>query len=331
MRIGVIGATGTLGREVVAALAEAATEGGPSVEPPLLFATARSIEEEIAWVGEEELEVEEFTAELARGLDGVVVCTPEKAAKGLVDELRRRGVPAVDASRAQRASAPLAFVSPPAVGTPVVALPGPEALLVGRLVAPLLGLNPKWVRAQLWRPSSAVGQAGIRELAESSAKLLNGQEPETPREGHRLAFNLVPQAGGFTGDACEAELDLAAELPRLLGRTLPLAATVGLGPWFYGYFGTVSVGFGAPGTSPDVVREALRKGDDVKVLDDPSQSVYPMPSLATGDEAVLAGRVRADPIEPGAVQLVASMDGVRSAAVLAVRTVRALAGAGAAH
>lgn len=330
MRIGVIGATGTLGREVVAALAEAALDEGPALEPPILLATAASAGEEVAWVDEEGLEVEEYTAEALRGLDAAIVAAPEPVARKVVEELRRLGVPTVDASRAHRATAPLVGATPPVPGTALVALPGAEALLLSRVLAPLLAWQPGWVRATLLRPSSSLGQLGVRELAEGSGKLLNGQEPETPRVGHRLAYNLVPQVGAFAGATTEAEADLATELPRLLGQPVAVGSTVALGPWFYGYFATLTVALAAR-PELEAVRAALRAGADLKLLDDPGEHVYPMPSLATGDEAVLVGRVRADPIEPGTVQLVAAVDGARAMAVLAVRTARALARARTTH
>lgn len=336
MRIGVIGATGALGREIVAALAESADELNLLRNPPLLFATTRSVGETFPWVGDEELEIEELTADNVRGLEAAVVAVPEKASAEVLSILRPLGIVAVDTSRAHRATAPLfgeGISAPRLANESVVALPSAEALMVARALRPLASQGIRGVRAEVLLAASGAGHLGVQELAESTASLLNGQEPKAPGFPHRLAFNLVPQAGSFDDGTTQSENDLSLEVSTLLGkegRSIPFASTVSWGPWFYGYFATVTVSFENP-MSVDQARELLREGDGVKLLDDPGEGVYPMPSLATGDEAVLVGRVRTDPLEANGLRFAVSMDNVRGSAMNAIAAVRALSRARNAH
>jgi aspartate-semialdehyde dehydrogenase len=46
--------------------------------------------------------------------------------------------------------------------------------------------------------------------------------------------------------------------------------------------------------SPDQVREILRKAPGVKIIDDREQNYFPMPLEASGQDAVLVGRIRQD-------------------------------------
>lgn len=331
MRVAVVGATGAFGRELVAALEELAGEGELGHEAPILLSSERSAGEVFPWRGDEEVLVEAFSEENVRGAELALVAVPPEVSPRVVEVLRLQGIPAIDASRTFRGKAPL-FLSEaaaPLVGASLVALPGAESLQLARLLSPLTELGLSWVRTTVLRSASGAGHAGVEELAEATGKLLNGQEPPEPKLGHRLAFNLVPQAGAFTAGITEAESDLALEVERLVPG-VKVAATVAWGPWFYGHFQSVSVGFSRP-VSLEAVRARLSGAAAVKVVDEPSQSIYPMPLLATGDEAVLVGRLRVDPIDPAAVQLVSAMDNLRASAAHALEALKALARAGRAH
>jgi aspartate-semialdehyde dehydrogenase len=334
LRIGLIGATGALGRELLAALAEMAREEVLDLAPPVLCASSRSAGETFGWLeDDDELVVEAFSVEAVRGLSYAIVAVPEAAAVDICTTLSRQGIAVIDASRAHRARAPLFFdARPPALaGVSVVSLPSAESLLLSRIVHALSSFSPAWVRGELLAPASAAGQAGVSELAEATGQLLNGNEPEAPKLPHRLAFNVIAQLGPFTGSHTQAELDAMRDLPVLTGcSSLKSGLTIGLGPWFYGHHASLTVGLGGP-VSLDGLREALGAASHLKLLDAPDENVYPMPSLATGDEAVLVGRLRVDPVDAHAVQLVAAMDGVRATAVLATEALAALVRARESH
>ncbi|MBI4613036.1 MAG: aspartate-semialdehyde dehydrogenase, partial [Planctomycetes bacterium] len=54
----------------------------------------------------------------------------------------------------------------------------------------------------------------------------------------------------------------------------------------------------------------------VRVVDDPSRSVYPMPLHASGGDDVLVGRIRRDPTVPHGLLLWLSGDQLRKGAAL---------------
>jgi len=327
LKIGLVGASGAVGQEILAALAEAASEERLELDPPVLLATGRLEGESFAWLeGEDDtLPLERFDAEAIRGLDGALVAVPEAAAGEVVAALRRQGTLVVDTSRKHRETAPLYLAPgrPGLTGQSLVALPSPEALLTGRIVAALTSLRPTAVRATVLRPSSALGQVGVSELAEGTARLLNGVEPESGAVPHRLAFNLVPQVGAFDGPDAESERDLVRELPRLTGlASLRVSATVALAPWFYGTTAFLNIACAQP-SDLEQARSLLRAAEGLKLLDDAAGGIYPMPALATGDESGLVGRLRVDPVD-GGLQLVAVIDGVRATAVQAVAALETL-------
>lgn len=324
MRIAIFGATGALGREVVAALADASDD--PALrEPPLLFAGARSAGETLPWRdADEDLPVESFTDDAVRGVGLALLALPPDAARSLAPRLRALGVRVLDASRAHRGEAPLWSPAASSRG-PFVALPGPEAVCLARALVPFTAEHPVRLRVVALRAASRAGNAGVAELGESTARLLNGQEPEPGRFPHRLAFNLVPQAGAFAGSDTQDELDFASDLAALLPHRVRAATTIAWGPWFFGDAMFVSAAFESP-LEPASARARLAGVAGVKLVDRPEETVYPLPSLAAGDEAVLVGRLRADAAEPGALSFLLAFDAIRVAAAQAVRALRALAG-----
>lgn len=336
MRIAIVGAAGVLGREIVAALSgdtelRDATIGN---DPPLLLGTSHTAGETFQWADDEELAVEAWTPDIVRGLEVALIAAPAAVTTPILARLRELGITTIDCSRASRLESPLFFDEAPKpvrlTGAPVIALPSSESLALARLLTPLLPLKPKSVRVTILKASSGAGQAGVADVAEATGRLLNGQEPETPLLPHRLAFNVVPQSGPFTGSETEAEIELARDLPRLLGQSIGIASTVGWGAWFFGDFLSIDLQFEQPVT-PEQARQLLAGRPHLKVLDDPKEAIYPMPSLATGDDSLLVGRIRADPLDRAGLRLVAAQDGARSAAAHAVAALQAVARARTAH
>ena len=96
-------------------------------------------------------------------------------------------------------------------------------------------------------------------------------------------------------------------------------------PVFYGHLHALSVKLRRP-LPVGEAREVLRKAPGVKVLDAPREGVYPMPMLAVNDDAVLVGRLRADPSQEHGLELLVAGDNLRQGgAATAVEIAKLLA------
>jgi aspartate-semialdehyde dehydrogenase len=324
-RVAVVGATGLVGRGVLAALAEA---GHPDTQVTAL-ASERSAGQEASY-GDTTLEVEATSADSFRGHALVVLAVPADAARTLASAAQRAGAWVVDTSRAFLAdvSVPLAEeglrgdgLLRPFPGR-VVRVPGPVALGLLRTLEPLrtkYGVTEAHVTALLGAASA--GARGLSELEQTTAQLLSGRELEPTHFPHRLAFNLVPQAGPFSeasGGTLE-ELSWRADVTLLFGPGAPpVDGTAVLVPVFHGALLTLQLRLGKPAT-PEEVRALLREAKGVKVLDTPADRVYPMPMLVSADASILVGRVRASAGRADVLELVVAVDGpaVVAAAALA--------------
>jgi len=334
-RIAVVG-TGAVGREVLTALADADV---PS-EWITVLGSERGQGEELPYGDDDSLEVERLEDDSFRGQDVVILAVPIEHVRRLAHQAQAAGAWVIDVSPTFRleANVPLALpaltggkVTPPSTGR-VIATPSPVTTALALGLAPLherFGLSRVSVTALLGASSAGLG--GVRELEKTTADLLSGKETEPVAFPHRLAFNLVPQVGpvepgsGYTAE----ELSWSDELERLTPdwRERPVIAGTAIQvPTFFGHMLSVEVEL-KQDADIEAVRAAWKGSAQVKVLDDASERIYPMPMLVGSDPTVHVGRIRRVPAGARRFLLVLTLDNAgRGAALTAVETAAALIG-----
>ncbi len=228
-RIGVIGATGALGSEVLAALDAASVP----VADVVAVATDRSLGQEVEFQGELYPVLCEVPS--VRGLDVLFLCAPPSASLEFAREALRAEVPCIDLSGAMAAQpeVPLRLADPergaPGEPQPLLATPPgvalPWALVLGPLAA-AAGLRR--VVGTLLEGASAGGRQGIEALYQETLSLFNQTEaPESDAFPRPIAFDCLPATGDVgEGGHRGCEVVLAAAMQRLLGREVRCAATV---------------------------------------------------------------------------------------------------------
>jgi aspartate-semialdehyde dehydrogenase len=330
LKVAVLGATGAAGR----ALLQALEEGDLPVGSLRLLASARSAGTELEFRGEPR-RVEVAGEGALRGVDVVFLAAGAAASREWAPRAAAEGALAVDLSPAFRADAGVPLVLPAVNGEALarlgkgalVALPGPAAAHLALALAPLhRAAGVERASVTVLAAASGAGQRGVEELEAEVRALLSFQEPPPPTAlAHRVAFNVVPQAGAFADDgASEEERALAAEVKRLLGSSLRVAATVVRVPVFYGHAQAVNIRTRRKLAAAEA-RELLRGAPHVKVVDAPTEGVYPMPMLAVNDEAVLVGRVREDATQENGLDLFLAADNLRQGGASALAVATALA------
>jgi aspartate-semialdehyde dehydrogenase len=286
-RIAVVGATGTLGSQLLAALEE---KDYPA-EALRLFASDRSEGEDVDYAGDTlPVEPSDF-----RGVEIALIATPLSAARGLIDAATKAGAWAVDFSGALRSDSNVPLVVPGVSAPPsgpgrTVSIAGPSAIALATLLKPL---NAQWVDVVGLYGAAFRGLAGVKLLERQTAELMGGREGEGIEPfAHRLAFNVIPQVGAFAKEgnhpSSTEELAVALDVARALPKAPVLRATALHVPAFHGITLAVS---GQLETAVDVAA-VLKATPNVKVIDAPGEGVYPMPMLATSDRSVHVGRIR---------------------------------------
>jgi len=335
LAVAVLGATGAVGRALLAALEESDLE----LALPKLYASERSAGLELEFRGER-CRVEVLREKALPPVELGFLAASAELSRAWAGFSREKGPLLIDLSPAFRTDPEVPLVVPEvnpeamraATRRALYAVPGAGAALLALALAPLhRAAGVRHAAVVTLEAASGGGRAGVDELEAEMRALFALREPAAPSTlPHRLAFNVVPQSGPFAEDGrSEGEKSLELEVRRLLGSSVTVSATNLRVPIFYGHCQAVSLTTRRK-LSADEARELLRGASGVKLLDLPQESVYPMPMLAVNDDAVLVGRVR-ETAEENGLELFVVGDNLRrgaatGAVLLAKLLVERLAG-----
>lgn len=299
MRVGVIGATGAVGKELVEVLGKRRFP----VTQLKLFASARSAgtKQQTPWG---EVAIQEFSPEAAKGLDLALLAVSGDFAKAHARALAAEGVAVVDNSSALRLEDDVPLVVPEvnadAIGDhKLIANPNcTTAILVVALEPLRREFGLKRVIVSTYQAASGAGAEGMQELEQETRRvLLEGGKPGHSVFAWPLPFNVIPQIDSFQPNGyTREEMKVAWESRKIMGLPdLLVSCTAVRIPTFRVHGEAVTIETERPVT-PEAARAVLARAAGVKVVDDPANRLYPMPLTATGQDDVEAGRIRANPV-----------------------------------
>ncbi|MCB9665953.1 MAG: hypothetical protein H6732_17740 [Alphaproteobacteria bacterium] len=324
LRVGVAGATGALGKEVVAVL-DAAPWRPEAVVP---FAGPASTVPFVEYGGSQVAVDDLAQADLA-GLDLLIVALPRALAPEVIARAVRDGTRVVDLSGSQLEALDVPLVAPwlgldalgEARARDVVAVPSGPGLLLATVLRPLVDAGwDEELEAQVLVPASTFGRDAVEELSRQVVALFNAAPPPRKQFPHGLAFDLLPLVGelGATGWTSE-EVRVVAELGRLLGVRVDVSLVAA--PVFSGLSATVRAYVPDDVAVEGVVHALTEAGLEVATHGDLRR--LPRPRRVEGSPWPQVARVRRG---AGAVHLWASMDNLRAVAAAAVGVAAALLG-----
>jgi aspartate-semialdehyde dehydrogenase len=317
-RVGVLGATGLVGTTILELLAERRFPLGEVVP----FASERSAGREIEWGGEE-LEVRPLGEETIQGLDLVLSSAGGAVSGEWTPKLVEAGAVVVDNSSRWRMhdDVPLvvAEVNPDALEghRGIVANPNCSTMQMVVALKPLhdaAGIERLVIST--YQAVSGTGKAAVDELLAESRAVLDGHDPVASVYPHQIAFNALPQAGGFAAgdDHTDEERKLVNETRKILGDgEIRVSATCVRVPVVTGHSEAVNVETREP-LEPERARELLAAAPGVTVVDDPAAARYPRAIAGGGRPEVLGGRARRDPGNERALDLWVVSDNLRKGA-----------------
>jgi aspartate-semialdehyde dehydrogenase len=299
MRVGVIGATGAVGRELVEVLGRRRFP----VTKLRLFASGRSAGTVLP-TPFGDIAIEEFSQDAARDLDLALLAVSGDFAKAHAPGLVAAGVTVVDNSSAFRLDDAVPLVVPevnaPALGDArLIANPNCTTAILVVALAPLhAAFGLKRVIVSTYQAASGAGAEGMAELERETRRVLvEGQPARAEVFAHPLAFNVIPHIDSFQPNAyTREEMKVVWETRKIMGLPdLPISCTAIRIPTMRVHGESVTIETERPVTA-EAAREVLRQAAGVKLVDDVSKNLYPMPLTAAGQDDVEAGRIRANPV-----------------------------------
>ncbi len=324
MRVGVVGATGLVGGQLLRTL----EERGFPLEELRAFASARSAGKAVAFRGVEVI-VEDAAIASFEGLDVVLMSAGATLSRRLAPSIAAQGALVIDNSSAWRMDdeVPLvvAEVNPAAVrSTPkgIVANPNCTTMVCMPVLAPLHAeAELRRIVASTYQAVSGSGVDGIAELAgQLGAAGEKGRELTWAGDSVDLgtpsvfpqpvAFNVIPQAGTFVDDETDEEKKFRNESRKILGiPDLDVACTCVRVPVFTGHSVSLVIE-----TERDLTPE--RAAALLVAAPGVEPAEVPTPLLAAGRDPSYVGRIRRAGSAPRSLCLFVSGDNLRKGAAL---------------
>lgn len=315
--VAVLGATGAVGREMLAILEE---RDFPVAELRPL-ASSRSAGSTIDFKGQPVL-VREACESAFEGIDIVLGAAENDIAKKYAPAIKAAGAVFVDNSSAFRMDPDVPLVVPEINPEDAKAHKGiisnPNCTTIVTLVAvnALAKLSPiKTMVASSYQAVSGAGVGGPRELKEQVEALSKGEAAQANVFQYQIAYNLIPQIGGFGENGYTSEeMKMQNEgrkilhLPELL-----VNCTCVRVPVVRSHSVSVTV-VTERALSIEEAQAAIAAAPGCRLVDDPANKRYPMPLDTSGQDIVFVGRIRRDLTNPNGLTLWCCGDQVRKGA-----------------
>jgi aspartate-semialdehyde dehydrogenase len=313
LRVGVLGATGLVGQEILRVLEERRLAPRELV----LLASERSAGRELSFRGRP-VRVQAAAPELFAGLDLVIASAGAAASRELLPLAVAHGAVAVDNSSAFRAEPDVPLVVPEVNphriagyrARGLVANPNCSTIQLVLALGPIAdAAGLRRVVVATYQSVSGAGRRARDELLAHSAARLDGREPETGRRS--LAFDLVPEIGAFgDGGDSQEEWKLRFETQKILEREVAIHATCVRVPVLRSHGEAVWVETERP-LSPEAAARLLERAPGVVLH---PGTGYATAREAAGRDAVHVGRLRRDPSVPNGLSFWVVADNLRKGA-----------------
>ena len=179
----------------------------------------------------------------------------------------------------------------------------------------------KRVVVSTYQSVSGAGKAGMDELFNQTRAIFVGDEPEQSKFTKRIAFNVIPHIDSFLGPDSgmdgytKEEWKMTAETRKILDPEIEVTATCVRVPVFVGHSEAINVEFEMP-ISVAKAQGLLREAPGVMLIDKREDGGYVTPVECVGDYATFVSRVRKDPTVENGLALWCVSDNLRKGAAL---------------
>lgn len=313
MRIGILGATGAVGRQMMECLEE------QKIIPDdlILLASPRSEGKVLPFAGKE-LMVHAVNEAWLEGLDYVLGAVDADTSRKWAPAIRNSGAVYIDNSSAFRLEEDIPLVVPEINGADVlnhhgiIANPNCSTIITLMAIAPIHQISPiRKVIASTYQAVSGAGMHGIDELEQEVKDIAEGKAVKPSVFPAQIAYNCIPWIGsekeaGYTSE----ELKMRNEGRKILHNPeMKVTCTCVRVPVFRSHSISVSVECEQP-VSVEAAAEAISQFEGDVYLKDG----YPMPLNTSGQDKVYVGRLRPDMVFDGGLSLFCCGDQIRKGA-----------------
>ena len=324
MKIGILGATGAVGRQMLDCLIEQEIP----VDNLVLLASKKSAGQIIRFK-DKDYEVKEVNHDSFESLDVVLGASSNEVAKQYKDDIVKAKAVFIDNSSAFRMDDDVPLIVPEINGNDVKKHKGIISNPNCSTIITLMAINAinklskvKVMIASTYQAVSGAGKGGIDELNNE----INDIDYKPSVFPYTIAYNCIPCIGSLKDNLYTSEeMKMENEGKKILHNDdLRVTCTCVRVPVLRSHCISVSLKCERP-LSVTEVREALSKENGVILYDDVLDNKYPMPLVTSDQDKVYVGRIREDRVLDGGISLFCSGDQIRKgAASNAVQIIKCL-------
>src|SRR6516162_5557559 len=319
-RVAVVGATGNVGREMLAILAE---RSFPADEV-IALASRRSQGSEISF-GDKTLKAKALEHHDFSDVDICLMSAGAAVSKEWSPKIAAAGAVVIDNSSYWRYDADVPLIVPEVNADAVTGfrkkgiIANPNCS-TAQLVVALKPLHDKAkitrVVVATYQSVSGAGKEAMDELFTQTKSVYTLDEPEIKKFPKRIAFNLIPHIDVFMEDGfTKEEWKMVDETKKILDPKIKVVATCVRVPVFIGHSEAVNVEFEQP-ISVDEARHILSRAPGCVVLDRREPGGYVTPYECAGEDPTYISRIREDATVENGLVLWCVSDNLRKGAAL---------------
>lgn len=317
--VAIIGATGLVGRKLLQILEE---RNFPIGEIKLI-ASQKSAGSTIEFKGKDH-KILPFKEDELGDVDFAFFCAGGNISKKYAPIAEQMGAWVIDKSSTFRLQEGIPLVVPEVNGEDItqserkiVSTPNCSTIPLTMVLYPLM---KHWkierVIVSTYQSVSGAGKEAIDEMLSQARAVLDGTSLPSPAVfPQQIAFNLLPHIDIFYPSGyTKEEMKLINESKKILhSPELLITCTAVRVPVMVCHSEAITIDFNSP-VSIEAIKQILSDFPGVKIVDDPSSSLYPTPVQCEGSDLVYVGRIRREVSRKTSVNLWIVCDNLRKGA-----------------
>lgn len=315
--VAIVGASGMVGEQITKIIEE---RNFPINN--ITFLGSSSINQEIIFKGQSYF-IKRINEDSFKDIDIAWFCVESNVSKSLAPLAIAAGALVIDNSNAFRMEAKIPLVIPEVNPKDldwhngIIANPNCSTTQMLMILKPIHDyFNIKRVVVSTYQSVSGTGKSAIDEMISQSKDYWEGKPIKNSVYPHQIFFNILPHIDGFldTGYTKE-EMKMVHETKKILGDNIEVTATAVRVPILVSHCESINIETNLP-FDLNYLTQILSDSPGVKVLDNISENIYPMPINTAGQDDIFVGRIRRDTTVSNGLNLWTVGDNLRKGAAL---------------
>lgn len=320
-KVAVVGATGNVGREILATL----VERNFPVREVVALASRNSVGKEVSFGETEILKVAALEDYDFTGTDIALFSPGSAVSKIHAPRAAEAGCVVIDNTSYFRMHDDIALVVPEVNAFAlaqfrvrnIIANPNCSTIQMMVALAPLHVINPiKRIVVSTYQSVSGAGKEAMDELYDQTKSLYSNDHKEPQRFTKRIAFNVIPHIDSFMEDgSTKEEWKMVNETKKILDPAIEVSATCVRVPVFVGHSESINIEFSKPIT-PEEIFDIYEESPGIILMDRREDGGYITPADIAGDDGVYVSRIREDKSRANCINMWVVSDNLRKGAAL---------------